>query len=428
MTGGASEVKRPYGLRRRPTYDELVQYIKRDNGEFLVHAPDRQSTIVEMMSPYLSAWKTQQQAMIAKKQAELAYWTLANNGGGDGDAPLPMRAGDEDFASVPGEVDAMVDGRENALAQHRLDEWRRTQLELNGAAEREEDRMRHEFFIGTPAGSDPDLELAAHEGVPLPGVPPMQQEAPPSQASLRDAALRGGRMGAITGTTTRAAMLARDVAGTALQGLRRGPVVAEGLGRLIGRQYGSLSLLENAAANVGRTAGMEQTGVALGALAGEGLEAAGLTALGAGTLPLSGAVGGALLTAAAIGAVTGVGTGALGSLQGRLVTGVHWMGDELRHLAHNAGALGAQEVGIDARPAAMDLQRRSAVGPDAMVRTSAAQVHSYEQARQAAGLLGEGNGRANGGYPGGMSGPPPLPPRRVARNARPSHAHGLGRG
>ena len=107
---------------------------------------------------------------------------------------------------------------------------------------------------------------------------------------------------------------------------------------------------------------MEQTGVALGALAGEGLEAAGLTALGAGTLPLSGAVGGALLTAAAIGAVTGVGTGALGSLQGRLVTGVHWMGDELRHLAHNAGALGAQEVGIDARPAAMDLQRRSAVG------------------------------------------------------------------
>ena len=86
-------------------------------------------------------------------------------------------------------------------------------------------------------------------------------------------------------------MLARDVAGTALQGMRQGPVVSEGLGRLIGRQFGSLSFLENAAANVGRTAGMEQTGVALGALAGEGLEAAGLTALGAGTLPLSGAVG-----------------------------------------------------------------------------------------------------------------------------------------
>ena len=47
----------PYGLHRRPTYDELVQYIKRDNGEFLVKAPDRTSTIVEMTSPYLSAWK-----------------------------------------------------------------------------------------------------------------------------------------------------------------------------------------------------------------------------------------------------------------------------------------------------------------------------------------------------------------------------------
>ena len=425
MTGGPSELRRPYGLRRRATYDELVQYIKRDNGEFLVHAPDRQSTIIEMMSPYLSAWKTQQQAMIAKKQAELAYWTLATNGGGEGDAALPMRAGDADFASIPGEIDAMVDGRENALAQHRIDEWRRTQLELNGAAEHEADRMRHEFFIGTPAGSDPDLELAAHEGIPLPGVPPMQHEAPPSSVSLREAALQGGRMGALTGTTTRAAMLARDVAGTALQGLRQGPVVSEGLGRLIGRQFGSLSFLENAAANVGRTAGMEQTGVALGALAGEGLEAAGLTALGAGTLPLSGAVGGALLTAAAIGAVTGMGTGVAGNLEGRLMTGVHWMGDELRHLAHNAGALGAHELGVDARPAAMDLQRRQAVGPDAMVRADMAQVHSYEQARQAAGLLGE-SGRANGGFPGGSSGPPPLP-RRVARNARPAHAHGLGR-
>lgn len=428
MTGGASELKRPYGLRRRPTYDEMVQYIKRDNGEFLVHAPDRESTIIEMMSPYLSAWKTQQQAMIAKKQAELAYWTLATNGGGEGDAALPMRAGDADFASVPSEIDAMVDGRENALAQHRIEEWRRTQLELNGAAEHEEDRMRHEFFIGTPSGSDPDLELAAHEGIPISGAPPMQHEAPPSSVSLREAALNGGRLGAVTGTTTRAAMLARDVGRTALQGLRQGPVVTEGLGRLIGRQFGSLSLLENAAANVGRAAGAEQTGVALGALAGEGLEAAGLTALGAGTLPLSGAVGGALLTAAALGAVTGVGSGVLGNLEGRLMTGVHWMGDELRHLAHNAGALGAHEVGIDARPAAMDLQRRQAVGPDAMVQTDMAQVHSYEQARQAAGLLGPAHGRANGGFPGGLGGPQPLPPRRVARVARPSHAHGLGRG
>ena len=37
----AAELHRPYGLRRRATYDELVQYIKRDNGEFLVPTPDK---------------------------------------------------------------------------------------------------------------------------------------------------------------------------------------------------------------------------------------------------------------------------------------------------------------------------------------------------------------------------------------------------
>ena len=153
------ETTRPYGLHRRPTYDELVQYIKRDNGEFLVHAPDRTSTVIEMMSPYLSAWKSTQQALINKKQAELAYW----KDGAEGDAPLPVREGEEGWANIPTEVNDMVDGRMEGMAGQRISEWQRHTAGLHAAVEQDRARQGDEASLAdwwagaapTPTSTEP---------------------------------------------------------------------------------------------------------------------------------------------------------------------------------------------------------------------------------------------------------------------------------
>ena len=127
------EHTRPYGLHKRPTYDELVQYIQRDNGEFLVKAPDRSATIIETMSPYLSAWKQTQQAMIKNKQAELALWS---SDGKQGDAPLPVREGEEGWANIPTEINQMVDGHQNAMAAQRISEWQTRRRDARSDRER----------------------------------------------------------------------------------------------------------------------------------------------------------------------------------------------------------------------------------------------------------------------------------------------------
>jgi len=411
-------VSRPYGLRRRPTYDELVQYIQRDNGEFPVHAPDRKATMIEMMSPYLSAWKTQQQATIAKKQSELAYWTKAVNGGGEGDAPFLVQQPDHDFQSVLGDVDAMVDGRENDVAQQRLEEFHRTRMELYHAIEHEDQRANaEEHYIGTPLQSDPDVQLAAHEGVPLPAVPSPDHAPSPSTETLREAALRGGRNGALSGATARGVQLLGTVGSVAA-----GSVAQDALA-------GELALTS-----------------ASGVL-GEGLAAAGLTTLGTGLLPVAAVAGTSLLAAAGIGYATGLGTGVAQNVEQRLMTGVHWLGDEARHIAQNAGVLTAQERGIDARPAAMDLNRRQAVGPTRQVQPPTEVEHSYEQARDAIGMQtsnsapGSRNRRprgqlpmsAYGGFPGGANGPSPLEYgngiiSRPRPSSAPSHPFGIGRG
>ena len=431
MKRGAAKLQRPYGLRRRSTYEEQMQYIKEHNGEFLVHGPDRTSTTIEMMSPYLSAWKTAQQAIIAKKQAQLSYWKGEANGGGAGagDAPMAMQLemdGDA-FQSIPSTVDEMVEGRSNAVAQHRAEQMDRLSMHLDRAARNEEERhaTHGEFFIG----SDPDLELAQHEGV---DVQPLQipRTGPPASAeSLREAAVNSGRMGALAGTAARGVQLAGNFARGAMGSLARDALAGE---------------LEFAT---------------LAGVTGEGLAAAGLTGgvLGAGALPVMAAAAGTLLTGAAIGGLTGMGGGIVNNLEHRLMTSIHRLGDEIGHLGHTAGALEAQERGIDARPAPMAIGWDRAVGPDRMVNPQPLAPPSYEHARNAAGsgtlssattvsipgsastfLPSRGAMRdiPMPNFPGGMAGPRPLTNvERAAlyrdasapRYATPLHGHGLGR-
>jgi len=440
MKRGSAKLQRPYGLHRRSTYEEQVQYIKEHNGEFLVHGPDRTSTTIEMMSPYLSAWKTAQQAIIAKKQNQLNYWKGAANGEGasaGGDAPMAMQpemAGD-DFQSMPNTVDEMVVGRSNAVAQHRMEQRDRLDMHLERAARNEEERhaTHDEFFIG----SDPDLELAEHEGLDVQPLQPPRTGPQPSTETLREAAIHGGRMGALAGAAARGVQLAGKFARGAIGSLSRDALAGE---------------LEFAT---------------VGGVAGEGLAAAGLTGgvLGAGALPVLAGVAGTLMAGAAIGSLTGIGGGVVNNLEHRLMTSIHRLGDEIGHLGHNAGALEAQERGIDARPAPMAIGWERAAGPDRMVRTQPLAPPSYEHARQqAAGsvlssattvsLPGSAStflpSRHDGSsgrpmrdmplpnFPGGMSGPRPLTNvERAAlyrdastnpRHARPFHGHGLGRG
>ena len=439
--------QKPYGLRRRGTYEEQVQYIKRQNGEFLVHAPDRTSTMIEMMSPYLSAWKTIQQAVINKKQAELAYWTDGSNGLGDGSAPMPMRAGpgnaDEAFQSIPGTINEMVDGRSNAVSQYRLEQRDRLNMHLERAARNEHERQSgyDQFFIG----SDPDLELAHHEGLDLHPLQPPQTGPPEDPETLREAAINGGRLGALTGAAARGAQLAGSFGRGALGSLARDALAGE----------------------------LEFT--TLGGVVGEGVAATGLAGgvLGPAFIPVLGAAAGTLLAGAALGTMTGIGTGIANNLENRLMTGVHWLGHEMGHLAHNAGAIEAQERGIDARPAPMALGWERAAGPDHMVQPQSAAPSSYEHARQHANsalssattvslpgsastflpsrpLMGSAGRPMRDipmpNFPGGLHGPRPLTNveraalhREASTNPRytrplgatpgaPLHGHGLGRG
>ena len=153
------------------------------------------------------------------------------------------------------------------------------------------------------------------------------------------------------------------------------------------------------------------------------------------------------------------------NLERRLTTSIHRLGDEIGHLGHNAGALEAQERGINARPAPMAIGWEQAAGPDRMVRTQPLAPPSYEHARQQTGSalssattvsipgsastflpsrpLQGSAGRPTRdvsmpNFPGGMNGPRPLSNVERAviyreastnpRYARPQHGNGLGRG
>ena len=442
MTKVSAQISKNYnGLRRRGTYEEQVQYIKRQNGEFLIKAPDRTSTTIEMMSPYLSAWKAIQQAIITKKQAELAYWTDGSNGVGDGNAPLIMQPGpgngDDAFQSMPSTVNQMIDGRLDAVSEYRAQQRDRLNMHLERAAQNVHDRQQshQQFFIG----SDPDLELAQHEGLDLEPLETPQAAPPSTTESLREAAINGGRLGALTGAAARGAQLAGSFGRGALGSLARDAFAGE----------------------------LEFT--TLGGIMGEGAAAAGLTGgvLGPALVPVLGAAAGTILAGAAIGTMTGIGTGVAGNLENRLMTGVHWIGDHLGHVAHNAGALDAHERGIDARPAPMALDWDRAVGIDHRAQPRL-ESGSYEHARQFAsagslaaaaavpvpstiGSLSSGttvsiprSSRSSihdlplPNFPGGMNGPRPLTNversvlnREASANlryARPPHGHGIGRG
>jgi hypothetical protein len=248
----------------------------------------------------------------------------------------------------------------------------------------------------------------------------------PTAETLREAAVQGGRMGALSGAAAAGAQLAGSFGRGALGSLARDALAGE---------------LEFAT---------------LGGVLGEGAAAAGLAGgvLGAGAVPVLGAAAGTLLAGAALGSLTGIGSGIASNLENRLATGVHWMGEEMGHLAHSAGALVAQERGIDARPAPMALDWERAVGPGRTIQPQTS-TPSYEQARQeslSSGTTVSIPGSASTfvpsrrgftgdiplpNFPGGMNGPPPLPyvpgggsgarPNATRRGAMPDHPHGLGR-
>jgi hypothetical protein len=155
-------------------------------------------------------------------------------------------------------------------------------------------------------------------------------------------------------------------------------------------------------------------------------------------------------------------------LEHRLMTGIHRFGTEIGNLGHNAGALEAQDRGINARPAPMAIGWEQAAGPDRMVRTQPLAPPSYEHARQQAGsalssattvsipgsastflpsrpLQGSAGRPMRDApmpnFPGGMSGPNPLtnadraalyriavdPHRSTRAPGAPRHGNGLGR-
>ena len=308
-------------------------------------------------------------------------------------------------------------------------------MHLERAARNEEERheSHQEFFIG----SDPDLELAQHEGLDVQPLQPPRTGPQPTMESLREAAIKGGRMGALAGAATRGVQLAANFTRGAAGSLARDALAGE---------------LEFAT---------------LGGVAGEGLAAAGLTGgiLGAGAVPVLGAAAGTLLAGAALGSLTGMGGGIVNNLEHRLMTSIHRLGDEMGHLGHNAGALEAQERGIDARPAPMAIGWEHAAGPDRMARTQPLAPSSYSELRVAAGGVGAlssgpsaissattfsipGSGAPSltprpsmrnvplPNFPGGMNGPRPLTNvermalhrQASARPGVPHHGHGLGRG
>ena len=399
-------VQRPYGLRERSTYEEVVQYIKRDNGEFLVPKPDRDATIVEMMSPYLSAWKVEQQAMMAKKQAQLAFWS---NDGNQGAPPLPLQAGDEDFKSVPGTIDSTVTGAREAWDDEQRNLYERGAREVHRAAQHHVERQAEMYQIGT-YGGDADMELAQHLGIDLQPVTPPETEAPSEAESLRDAFLHRGRQGALA------------AAGGA----------------------GSASASEAIAGVLGGASLVEAVGATVG------------VAAGAAAWPVAAAVGGALLTSAAIGGFIGGGAGVAQNLEERAGARIHFVSDNLQNLAARSGTLWANRHGMDPHRIE-DVHGRQALGPDRMVRP--VPELGYDHARHQAvtpmasqALRGAGVGtmpstmpsapprtRRRGGleqhpipnFPGGERGVEYPAPRASGpsggRPPRPGHGNGLGR-
>ena len=402
-------VQRPYGLRERSTYEEVMQYIKRDNGEFLVPKPDRESTIVEMMSPYLSAWKVEQQAMLAKKQAQIAFWS---SDGDPGAAPLPLQAGDDDFKSVPGTIDSMVNGAREAWDNEQRNMYERGAQEVHREAQRHVDRQTEMYQIGTDSG-DADMELAQHLSHDLQPVTPPATEEPQSAESLRDAFLHRGRQGALANTLAAGGTMASG----ALAGLWGGASLAEAVGATVG------------------------------------------VAAGTAALPVAAAVGGTLLGAAAIGGLIGGGAGVAQNLEERAGTRIHFVSDSLQNLADRSGTLWANRHGMDPHRIE-DVHGRQALGPDRMARP--VPELGYDHARHQAvtpmasqALRGAGVGtmpstipsapprtRRRGGleqhpipnFPGGERGHveyPAIHPRASGpsggRPPRPGHGNGLGR-
>ena len=398
-------VQRPYGLRERSTYEEVMQYIKRDNGEFLVPKPDRESTIVEMMSPYLSAWKVEQQAMLAKKQAQIAFWS---SDGDQGAVPLPIQAGDEDFRSVPGTIDSMVNGAREAWDNEQRDLYDRSAQEVHRAAQRHVDRQAEMYHIGTGSG-DADMELAQHLGHDLQPVTPPAREKPQSAESLRDAFLHRGRQGALANTLAAGGTMASG----ALAGLWGGASLAEAVGATVG------------------------------------------VAAGSAAMPVAAAVGGTLLGAAAIGGLIGGGAGVAQNLEERAGTRIHFVSESLQNLADRSGTMWANRHGMDPHRIE-DVHGRQALGPDRMVRPELPGDLGYDHARHQAvtpmasqALRGAGVGtmppsapprtQRRGGlgqhpipnFPGGERGPVEYPrpsgPSGGGRPPRPGHMNGLGR-
>ena len=330
-----------YGLERRATYDELVAYLNR-GGEPRIRVPERKGITTEFMDPFLSSWKVQQQAMQAKRQAELAYWAPSSSNPGDappqdGDAPFDVgrdapSANGSDTAS---DAASMIDGTNERVQQA-------VRGGLTEAAARAYEAMRrqnemrtqhHLIFDGDTETASVDDHWADAEGFDLrrPPDPPDNEDG--ARQGFLGRVEQGLRAGALGGAAARAGQLARGAAGTfaETQGMA-------GIGtRVVGAAAENLAPFEQAI-------GTGVADVALGAL---GVAEAPVV------VPVALGVGGALLAAAGIGAVSG----ALGAAPAAIANDLRLVtGDVAADFLHTVSTMGV--MGLELQNSGQDLVNR----------------------------------------------------------------------
>jgi len=326
-----------YGLERRATYDELVAYLNR-GGEPKIRVPERKGITTEFMNPFLSAWKIQQQAMQAKRQAELAYWAPSTSTPGDAppkDGDGPFDVGKDDPSDIASDVASTI-GDTNERVQQAMRGGLTEAAARAYEAMRRQNEMRaqhHLIFDGDTETASVDEHWADAEGFDLrrPPDPPDNEDG--ARQGFLGRVEQGLRAGALGGAAARAGQLARGAAGTfaETQGMA-------GIGtRVVGAAAENLAPFEQAI-------GTGVADVALGAL---GVAEAPVV------VPVALGVGGALLAAAGIGAVSG----ALGAAPAAIANDLRLVtGDVAADFLHTVSTMGV--MGLELQNSGQDLVNR----------------------------------------------------------------------
>ena len=326
-----------YGLERRATYDELVAYLNR-GGEPKIRVPERKGITTEFMNPFLSAWKIQQQAMQAKRQAELAYWAPSTSTPGDAppkDGDGPFDVGKDDPSDIASDVASTI-GDTNERVQQAMRGGLTEAAARAYEAMRRQNEMRtqhHLIFDGDTETASVDEHWADAEGFDLRRPPDPPENEDGARQGFLGRVEQGLRAGALGGAAARAGQLARGAVGTFAE--------TQGMAGIGTRVVGA------AAENL---TGMEQaigTGVADVALGALGIAEAPVA------VPVVLGVGGALLTAAGIGAVTG----ALGAAPAAIANDLRLVtGDVAADFLHTVSTMGV--MGLELQNSGQDLVNR----------------------------------------------------------------------